>query len=151
MKLFIWSALAFGLAGCVQADRTLRPAPPPLAEDSAAEALAEEIHEPEPPPHQPRPQIALDRSAPTKRPVQVEITDIIGDEHEFIELSGGKDHEIKVGFEFIVLDRRGDLPLDRYVSYHVKDHYVGKVRVTEVSDKSCKAEILEALEKTILH
>lgn len=140
MKLFIWSALAFGLAGCVQTDRTRRPGPPPLPEDATAEAPAEDIQQPEPP----QPQIELDMSAPARRPVQVEITDIIREEFEFVELSGGKDHGIEEGFEFIILDRRGDLPFDRYVSYHVKDHYVGKVRVTEVSQNSCKAEILQA-------
>ena len=97
----------------------------------------------QPPPPQ-QPQIKLDMSAPARRPVQVEVTDIIRGEYEIVELSGGKDHGIKEGFEFIVLDRRGDLPADRYVSYHVKDHYVGKVRVTEVSEKSCKAEIIQA-------
>ena len=144
MKLFIWSALAFGLAGCVLTDWTRRPAPAQLPEDITAEALAEEMQQPDPPPRQPRPQIKLDMRAPVKRPVQVEITDIIGEKHEFVELSGGKDHGIKAGFEFIILDRRGDLPFDRYVSYHVKDHYIGKVRVTEVSQNSSKAEILEA-------
>ena len=138
MKLFIWSALAFGLAGCVQTDRMRRPVLPPLPEDATAEAPAEDIQQPE------QPQIKLDMSAPAKRPVQVDITDIIREEFEFVELSGGKDHGIEEGFEFIILDRRGDLPFDRYVSYHVKDHYIGKVRVTEVSQKSCKAEILQA-------
>ena len=140
MRLFIWSALAFGLAGCIPNDRTRLPAPPPLPEDIAAEAPAEEIPQPEPP----QSQVKLDTSAPARRPVQVEITDIVREEHEFVELSGGKDHGIKEGFEFIVLDRRGELPFDRYVSYHFKDHYVGKVRVTEVSEKSSKAEILQA-------
>lgn len=142
MRLFIWSALAFGLAGCIPNDRTRRPTPPPLPEDIAAEASAKEFQQPEPPP--PQSQVKLDMSAPAKRPVQVEITDIIGEEYEFVELSGGKEQGIEKGFEFIVLDRRGDLPFDRYVSYHVKDHYVGKVRVTEVSEKSSKAEILQA-------
>ena len=153
MKLFIWCALAFGLAGCLPTDKTRRPALPPLPEDTSAEVPAEEMQQPEPPPPQPLTQIKLDSSAPEKRPVQVEITawpfvdrstDNIREEYEFVELSGGKDYGIEEGFEFTILDRRGDLPFDRYVSYHVKDHYVGKVRVTKVSKTSCKAEILEA-------